>query len=254
MALNFQQSRNGSCTSPTSTAGLSRGSRAGLEGSSGVPSRSGNYGGDQSSGGGVSGGPSSGAGSGGGGSGVGPTGRTRPECVRRSKSQGTGSHHRYRDRLVRTLAFNSSCPANAKEEEASAASSSSGAPPHFHSGSESVDHYCGHNNGKLLDHGRDEPALQHTAARRNLLLLHHRHQSAYTSFGTNVTWHTHQTTLEQSLYFSIQSTFTLTNNNFSYWFIFYSFSIRPDFISTFQKRNITHTHTHYNFVFIIRKR
>lgn len=119
------------------------------------------------------------------------TGRTtRPECVRRSKSQGTGSHHSYRDRLVRKMAFNSSCPANAKEEEVGNVTSIIyGAPPHFQWGFESVDHFCGHNNGKLLDHGgRDEPTQQQPATRRSLLLLHHRHQSAnYTSFGTNVT-------------------------------------------------------------------
>jgi hypothetical protein len=122
---------------------------------------------------------------------------TRPDCVRRSKSQGTGSHHSYRDRLVRKMAFNSSCPANAKEEEGGGNVTSLiyGAPPlpppHFQWGFESVDHYCGHNNGKLLDHGgRDEPAQQQPATRRSLLLLHHRHQSQsanYTSFGTNVT-------------------------------------------------------------------
>lgn len=92
------------------------------------------------------------------------------------------------------MAFNSSCPANAKDEEGTSVTSliygaPPLAPPHFQCGFESVDHYYGHNNGKLLDHGgRDEPIQQQTATRRSLLLLHHRHQSAsYTSFGTNVT-------------------------------------------------------------------
>ncbi|XP_046440775.1 syntaxin-binding protein 5-like isoform X3 [Daphnia pulex] len=143
------QSRNGSCTSPTSAAGNYRGSRAGLEGSSsglahrsgggGDPASSSGGGGNPGGGGGGGVGPSSASSSSGvGGSGMAAaTGRTtRPDCVRRSKSQ--------------------------------------------------VDHYCGHNNGKLLDHGgRDEPAQQQPATRRSLLLLHHRHQSQsanYTSF------------------------------------------------------------------------
>ncbi|KAK4019250.1 hypothetical protein OUZ56_001276 [Daphnia magna] len=190
------QSRNGSCTSPTSAAGNYRGSRAGLEGSSGLGHRSGGGGGgDATSSGGNpgGGGASSSSSSCGAGGGSGGTGRSaRPECVRRSKSQGTGSHQSYRDRLVRKMAFNSSCPANAKEEEATSVTSLiCGAPPplappppHFQCGFESVDHYYGHNNGKLLDHGgRDEPTQQQPATRRSLLLLHHRHQSAsYTSF------------------------------------------------------------------------
>jgi methionine aminopeptidase len=87
------------------------------------------------------------------------------------------------------MAFNSSCPANAKEEEVGNVTSIIYGAPHFQWGFESVDHFCGHNNGKLLDHGgRDEPTQQQPATRRSLLLLHHRHQSAnYTSFGTNVT-------------------------------------------------------------------
>ncbi|XP_046649420.1 syntaxin-binding protein 5-like isoform X3 [Daphnia pulicaria] len=93
------QSRNGSCTSPTSAAGNYRGSRAGLEGSSsGLAHRSGGGGDPASSsggggnpgGGGSGGGPSSASSS----SGVGGSGMaaatsrtTRPDCVRRSKSQ-----------------------------------------------------------------------------------------------------------------------------------------------------------------------
>lgn len=230
-----KQSRNGSCTSPTSastggTTGNNRAGRSGLEGASSSSSRRDNYSGDSSNntwtgvGGGVNSSSSSAAGGAGGsggigggsggGVGIGPSGRTRPECVRRSKSQGTGSHHRYRDRLVRTLAFNSSCPANAKEEETGVASlTNSGPPPppHFHSGFESVDHYCGPYNGKLMEHTREEQLQQQPATRRSLLLLQHRHQSAYTSFGTNVTWHTHQTILEYLSIFLIQSTFSLTN-------------------------------------------
>lgn len=235
------QSRNGSCTSPTSAGGNYRGSRAGIEGAPGVSSRSSNFhSSDSSSGGGGNAGTGGGAGGVGssGASTAGPTGRTRPECVRRSKSQGTGSHHhRYRDRLVRTLAFNSSCPANAKEEDSAAVASSNyqgGAPPLHggHSGYDSVDH--GHNNGKLLDHGsRDEPTQQQPAARRSLLLLHHRHQSAYTSFGINVTWHTtHQNIIIIYLYIhiSLLNSFILYIHIIIYWFIFFSSYIKAKHI------------------------
>ncbi|XP_046440783.1 syntaxin-binding protein 5-like isoform X4 [Daphnia pulex] len=94
------QSRNGSCTSPTSAAGNYRGSRAGLEGSSsglahrsgggGDPASSSGGGGNPGGGGGGGVGPSSASSSSGvGGSGMAAaTGRTtRPDCVRRSKSQ-----------------------------------------------------------------------------------------------------------------------------------------------------------------------
>ena len=130
------------------------------------------------------------AGGAGGGGGVGAAAaaagmRSKPEAVRRSKSQGAATH-RYRDRLVRTLAFNSSLPVHHSADEsaqpnaaalsaAAASSSSSGAP-----------HYAEYMNGsKMTDEQAALPSpLQH--CRRNLLLLH-RHQSAFTSLGTNVT-------------------------------------------------------------------
>lgn len=116
------------------------------------------------------GGGGGGSGGGGGGSGSGGCGGgRRPDAVRRSKSQGTASH---RYRLVRTLAFNSSCPvpsddtcvsATANQEEAE-----EGLQQHHH-----------HHQANL---NRAEAGRTN----RSLLLLH-RLQSTYTSFGTNVT-------------------------------------------------------------------
>ena len=183
------KNRNGSCTSPTSALVSNRSSRAAREdGSSGIGSRS-DYSGSSTSLSGGTGGTGAGPGSGAPASGAssGAPVRTRPDCVRRSKSQGTSSHHRYRDRLVRTLAFNSSCPVSTREEDAV---SFVGQPMP----SSATDPAEQQNNGKA-DGSRDEspgppPPPPPVAARRNLLLLHHRHQSAYTSFGINVTWHT----------------------------------------------------------------
>ena len=206
----MQSRNNGSCTSPTTT-GLQqhhhghhghhhqRGGRAsGVYGdgssasqaSSGSSNINSNYSNNNS--GSAAGGaarPSSLAGGAGGGGGVGAAAaaagmRSKPEAVRRSKSQGAATH-RYRDRLVRTLAFNSSLPVHHSADEsaqpnaaalsAAASSSSSGAP-----------HYAEYMNGsKMTDEQAALPSpLQH--CRRNLLLLH-RHQSAFTSLGTNVT-------------------------------------------------------------------
>ena len=110
--------------------------------------------------------------------------RTKPEAVRRSKSQGAATH-RYRDRLVRTLAFNSSLPVHHSSDESptslAGATTSSVSSSSLHH----VDHAV---NGsyKMTDESATQPSpLQH--CRRNLLLLH-RHQSAFTSLGTNVTF------------------------------------------------------------------
>lgn len=186
------KNRNGSCTSPTSALVSNRSNRAARDdGASGIGSRS-DYSGSSTS---LSGGTgAAGAGSGGGASASGAASgapvRTRPDCVRRSKSQGTSSHHRYRDRLVRTLAFNSSCPASTREEDPVPFAGGTGSPVHP---SDSAEHSSpGQCNSARADGSRDESPgpPPPVAARRNLLLLHHRHQSAYTSFGINVTWHT----------------------------------------------------------------
>ena len=197
-----QSRNNGSCTSPTTT-GLQqhhhghhhqRGGRAsGVYGdgssasqtSSGSSNINSNYNNNSGSAAGGAARPSSLAGGAGGAGGAGVAAaagmRSKPEAVRRSKSQGAATH-RYRDRLVRTLAFNSSLPVHHSADEnaqpnaaALSASSSSGAP-----------HYAEYINGsKMTDEQAALPSpLQH--CRRNLLLLH-RHQSAFTSLGTNVT-------------------------------------------------------------------
>lgn len=186
------KNRNGSCTSPTSALVNSRSSRAPRdEPPPGIGTRS-DYSGSSTS---LSGtGAPASAGAAATAASVASTSgapaRTRPDCVRRSKSQGTSSHHRYRDRLVRTLAFNSSCPVSTREEEPGPWGSAAGGP----AGDPAPEHSSpGHhgNGGRAQHDGRDEsPQPAPVAARRNLLLLHHRHQSAYTSFGINVTWHT----------------------------------------------------------------